>query len=229
MSMSSPQFRGSVRRPKRPWWATALIVGLVIGYIVARPHLEKRFGRAQPEVSGKQVDHESPPGRNAVDRKGLGGRAAAGTDSPDTAGPSDRVGDSTSEARLGELREISPRVFESMAGLRYRPGSEAGHRVDHILKHAEDDPDRPGSHGVFDGDRADILAVIDEAYQKAQRGGRDVKTEREDGRTIHTVNMQKRVGYVGGESGRRRNHPETRHVRLVLEGVDVITAFPLRP
>jgi hypothetical protein len=220
MSMSSPKFRGNVRRPKRPWWATSLIVGLVVGYVFAKPYLEKRFGHDQPEIGGKPAEpaSEPPPSGDAVRTTWSG-----------AADPSVRAGDSTSQVPLGELREVSPRVFESTAGLRYRPGSEEGHRVDHILTHAEDDPDRPGSHGVFDGDRAVILAVIDEAYLKAQRGGRDVKTEREDGRTIHTVNMQKRVGYVGGESGRRRDHPETRHVRLVLEGVDVITAFPVRP
>jgi hypothetical protein len=228
--MSSPprQIGSNIPRSKRPWWVTALLVVLVVGYVVAKPHLEKRFGRALPEIGGTSVEtREERPGddvdfhESAAERNGTGTSVAAA--------PSGRAADDSTDARLGELREVSPRVFESAAGLRYRPGSEEGHRVDHVLTHAEDDPQRPGSHGVFDGDRAVILAVIDEAYLKAQRGGRDVKTDREDGRTIHTVNMQKRVGYVGGESGRRRDHPEARHVRLVLEGADIITAFPVRP
>jgi hypothetical protein len=97
------------------------------------------------------------------------------------------------------------------------------------MRHAQDDPDRPGSHGVFDGGQSEILALLDEAWLLARDGGPDVRTQQEDRRTILTVDMRRRVGYVGGESGRRRGNPSASHVRLVLEGANVITAFPLRP
>ena len=51
--------------------------------------------------------------------------------------------------------------------------------------------------------------------------------EREGRRTVFTVNLGRVVGFVGGQTGKRRNNPAVTHVRLVLEGVNVITAFPL--
>jgi hypothetical protein len=129
----------------------------------------------------------------------------------------------------GGLREIGGGALESAAGLRYRRGSAEGHRIDHVLRHAVDAPERP-VHGVYDGNRAEILALIDEAYTVAQqRGPPDVRAEREGQRTIYTVNLRRRIGYLGGREGARRGRPGLTHLRLVLEGHDVITAFPVRP
>lgn len=116
--------------------------------------------------------------------------------------------------------------FMSPAGLMYGPGSQEGHRLKHLERHTVDDPDRPGSHGVFDGGMPGALALIDKAYQKAKTGVQTSKQE-EDGRVIYTVDMGSRVGYVGGIDGRRRKNPMARRIRLVLERNRVITAYPM--
>ena len=97
------------------------------------------------------------------------------------------------------------------------------------MYHSQDVPNRAGQHGVFDAnEQAEVLAVIDEAYLQAQ-SGKKTRTQEERGRSVHTVDLGRRIGFVGGQSGAKRNHPETRHVRLVLEKERVITAFPVRP
>lgn len=71
------------------------------------------------------------------------------------------------------------------------------------------------------------VRLLDDAYEriKAERSG--ITTEVDGDRTVHTVNMNKRIGYVGGREGNRRRKPMARRVRIVLEGQRVITAYPL--
>ena len=76
--------------------------------------------------------------------------------------------------------------------------------------------------------RQRVVALVDEAYLQAQTG-RDTRTRREEERTVYDVNLRRRIGYIGGTSGNRKNHPEAKHLRLVVEGDRVITAFPVRP
>lgn len=128
----------------------------------------------------------------------------------------------------GNLTQVRPGVFESTAGLIYGPGGSEGHRIDHIMRHTDDDPARP-VHGVFDGDREEILALLDDAYRLALERGPPVQVERDGARTVYTIDMKRRVGFVGGETGRRDGHPDATHIRLVLEDRNVITAFPVRP
>jgi hypothetical protein len=128
---------------------------------------------------------------------------------------------------LGELREIGSDVYLSSAGLKYRPGSREGHRLKHILLHSKDQPNRPGSHGVFHGGREGTLKTIDQAYVIARSPGPRVQKKTEGPRTVLTVDLGRNIGYVGGQNGRRQGNPEVRHVRLVLEGTNLITAFPL--
>ncbi|MEW4488294.1 hypothetical protein AB1L42_09450 [Thalassoglobus sp. JC818] len=126
------------------------------------------------------------------------------------------------------LVEVSKNIFESPAGLVYRSGSVDGHRVDHVLSHAEDIPAKP-IHGVFSGDREEIFKLIDEAWKIAQeRGPPQVETEQNRDRTVLTVDMKRAIGFVGGQSGKRQGHPECRKIRLVVEDQDVITAYPMR-
>lgn len=128
----------------------------------------------------------------------------------------------------GELREIRNLVFESTAGLQYVPGSADTHRLKHIMQHAKDDLSKP-KHGVFEGDRDKILAVIDEAYEKAKIGGKDVRKSLQNERTVFTVNLDRKIGYVGGSSGKRDGNPDCRFLQLVLEDENVvITAYPTR-
>ncbi|TWT57939.1 hypothetical protein KOR42_13070 [Thalassoglobus neptunius] len=126
------------------------------------------------------------------------------------------------------LVEVSENIFESPAGLVYRSGSVDGHRVDHVLSHAEDIPSKP-IHGVFRGDREEIFKLIDDAWKIAQtRGPPQVETEQNRDRTVLTVDMKRPIGYVGGQSGKRQGHPECRKIRLVVEDQNVITAYPMR-
>ena len=127
---------------------------------------------------------------------------------------------------LGKLKELDDNVFESTAGLFYVPGGAEGHRLKHVMQHAKDNPSKP-VHGVFDGDRDEILAVIDEAFMKAKKGGSDVRSEKQNGRRIFTVNLRRRIGQVGGSEGERQGHPDCRFVRIVLENEnEVISAYP---
>jgi hypothetical protein len=94
------------------------------------------------------------------------------------------------------------------------------------MQHAKDNPSKP-VHGVFDGDRDEILAVIDEAFMKTKKGGSDVRSEKQNGRRVYTVNLRRRIGQVGGSEGERQGHPDCRFVRIVLENEnEVISAYP---
>ena len=113
----------------------------------------------------------------------------------------------------------------SPAGLRYTKSSNE-HRLDHVMRHAKNALNRP-VHGVFDGDQAKVIATIDEAYLKAQAGGRGVQREQDRNRTAFTVELNRRVGYVGGQKGQRNGNPPCTKVKLILEDKNVITAYPV--
>lgn len=129
--------------------------------------------------------------------------------------------------RYGILKSIGRDVYLSPAGLRYTPGSQEGHRLKHLERHTEDQPSRPGKHGVFDGGMEKTLAVLDQAYEKGTKGGHGTTKTEDDGRTIYTVDMGRRVGFIGGRDGNRMRKPMARRVRIVLDGDRVITAYPL--
>ena len=51
----------------------------------------------------------------------------------------------------------------------------------------------------------------------------------QNNRTVTTVNLQRRLGYVGGSEGARKRNPECRLVRIVTENRrEVITAYPVQ-
>jgi hypothetical protein len=200
-------------------------------------HEAKDEGKKPPDSeSAGKASHSS------IDRPGTSKRAAGpladrmGTSPRHTRissrGPPDReatdsnVGPSNEDLRYGLLREVSGDQYISPAGLLYAPGSAEGHRLEHLRRHTKDDPGRPGSHGVFDGDMAGALKTIDQAYERAKKGQRTTKKVDAD-RTIYTVDMGKRIGYVGGRDGGRRRNPMARRVCIVLEGNRLITAYPL--
>ncbi|TWU56507.1 hypothetical protein Poly51_24180 [Rubripirellula tenax] len=156
----------------------------------------------------------SSPRADAIDVK----PSNAKTTSPTSAEKSDLL--------FGILREVSADRYISPAGLMYTPGSAEGHRLEHLRRHTVDDPSRPGSHGVFDGDMDGALATIDRAFDRAKKNQKTTKTE-EDGRIIYTVDMGGRIGFVGGRDGGRKRNPMARRVRIVLDGNRVITAYPM--
>lgn len=151
----------------------------------------------------------------------------ANSNRPPPVGSSKRTAESQPE--IGQLRDLGGKVWESAAGLKYGPGSQEKHRLLHVMRHAEDQPRRSGKHGVFlgEGDRKTVLALIDEAYLKALKGGRKVEKKKEGTRVVYTVNMGRRIGFVGGSVGNKQGKPAASKIRLVLEGTNVITAFPL--
>ena len=174
-----------------------------------------------PSTSAKQPDEKKTKPGPLADRirsqPGASGQATRGS-------PQTKDGDD-SELLYGILREVRPKHYLSPAGLQYKPGSAEGHRLEHLRRHVKDDTRRP-FHGVFDGDMAGALKTIDQAFEKAKKGVRTSKKV-DDGRTIYTVDMGKRVGFLGGRDGQRKRNPMARRVRIVLEGTSVITAYPV--
>ena len=204
---------------------TMILVGLVVAFVLLQPSLERWSGIELPDFvddSGQVVEkaHSQP-----IESESASERGDIGPDSTRPEVPSSD--DPTS--KLGELRESDNRVFVSTAGLRYRPGSQEGHRIDHVLRHANEDRSRP-VHGVFDGDRDEIFAIIDEAYLITQeRGPPNATSDQQDGRTVWTIDLGRRIGYVGGQTGERSHHPAAQHLKLILEnGTNVVSAYPVR-
>ena len=131
-----------------------------------------------------------------------------------------------SDPLYGFLTEVGRNRYESPAGLVYGPGSEEGHRLKHIARHLEDQPDRPGSHGVFKGKMKAFLVTIDDAYQRAKKGAKGTTKKPDDGSMVYEVTFEKAIGFIGGEAGGRKKNPSTKKIRLVVRGENVITAFP---
>ncbi len=196
-------------------WIVGLVV-LVVGYFLLQPVLERSLGVDLPGfgdlATNSRTTNTQTPSK------------------PSAKTPTPRPADASAPGELEEiLRSGSRAPYVSPAGLRYTRGSQQGHRLKHLMAHAQDEPDRPGQHGVFDSNNvAEIVALVDEAYLQAQTG-RDTRTQREEERTIYDVNLRRRIGYIGGTSGNRKNHPAAKHLRLVVESDRVITAFPVRP
>ncbi len=149
---------------------------------------------------------------------------------PEKSNPPPKTVANSSDPELGKLKEVEDNVFESTAGLFYGPGGAEGHRLKHVMEHAKDNPQKE-IHGVFDGDgdRDIILAVIDEAFAKAKKGGSDVRSEKQNGNRVYTVNLRRRIGQMGGAQGERQGNPDCRYLRLVLRNEnEVITAYPTK-
>lgn len=99
-------------------------------------------------------------------------------------------------------------------------------RREHVLRHAKDQPDRQGPHGVFDGGEEYVFALLDKAWEfRAKRG---VRKEVDGARTSYTIPMGCRVGYLGGTTGRSKGNPPLFRIFIVVRTgtSEVITAFP---
>ena len=222
---------------------------LAVVYLMVAPTLGRRLGVDLPGFGGGgehaerigpavAADGGDADGRDVLTVAGVvdatqeGGAATSERPGKDTrpAGDGGDAGSKKGDAspQLGVLKKTGDMVFETTAGLVYTRGSADGHRLKHVMRHAEDVPGKP-VHGVFDpgGERA-VFAAIDEAYLIADlRGPPQARKQTEDGRTIWTVDMKRRVGYLGGQSGKRKGNPPLTGIKLVLEGRNVITAFPV--
>ena len=234
-------------------WAVIIVVA-IIGYVLLQPQLNKRFGLSLPSVASlvgdeKQTSQKKQEKLNSNEKTSTtnadsnASKAAteeksdkddsvnkAPTSQPQVSQP--QVSDPTigaerdSEKIHGFLTEVGRNRFESPAGLVYGPGSEEGHRLKHIERHLEDQPKRPGSHGVFEGDMHAFLVAIDDAYSRAKRGDKGTKKIQDEGSTIYEASFKKPIGFLGGQEGGRKRNPPLKQLRIVVRGKSLITAFP---
>lgn len=126
-----------------------------------------------------------------------------------------------------QLKETGKDTWLSPAGLRYRGRDPEGlTRVEHIGRHSQDIPQRDGPHGVFDGGPDVAFAVIDQAWQLARK--RKLRPQREGDRSSYTVDMGRRIGFLGGRTGATKQNPPLNRLFIVFTTgtQDIITAFP---
>lgn len=246
--MTDVKNRGGSKGKKTAGGLLGIVLLLI--YWFAQPVLNEKLGLnlpslrgggaqvATPSTASADAESGSPDASAAIEKNvsdsadlglPLGSSDATDPSRANSAAPNSdgSVSDADGDLRYGLLREVQPDRYLSPAGLMYGPGSQEGHRLKHLERHVRDDPSRPGPHGVFDGGMEGALKVIDRGYEKAKAGQSGVSKEESDGRTVYTVTMGSRIGFVGGRDGNRRNKPMARRLRLVLEGNRVITAFPL--
>ena len=180
----------------------------------------KLFAKKQIQVVGKleryknklQIKLARPDQIRVIGSKGSGGSSV----------PRKKSG--TADFKL---KKIGDESWLSPAGVKYVGRDPQGlSRLEHVLRHASDIPNRAGPHGVFDGDDNGALATIDDAWKKIQR--EKIKPKNEGARSSFTVPMGRRVGFLGGQTGKRKRHPALRRVFIVVRTgtSEVVTAFP---
>lgn len=213
---------------------TMLIVVGVVGYFLAQPFLASKLGIDLPGVGEpsavEAIETASTAPEPVETKQPTQPQRDASRSSKPAGKPAPKSSTTQSAPKLSEfMRDLGREVYESPAGLRYTKGSQHKHRLKHIMAHAVDEPNRPGQHGVFDSpDSVTVFKLIDSAYEQALQK-RNTKAEQEGGRTVYNINVGRRIGYIGGQSGNRRGKPAAKHLRLVVQGKNVITAFPYRP
>lgn len=204
-------------------WLVVFAV-LAVGYLIAAPVLNQKLGWNLPVVTAEEAtaEEEQPANRDVPAPPQETNRDRGSSGSPV---------ESYQDAQLEAIAAgQSTQVYTSPAGLRYTRSRADGHRVRHVMLHARNEPNRPGPHGVFDANEpAEVIALIDEAYQQALRGERTRKTEEANG-TKYDVNMGRRIGYVGGQKGARSRppNPPATMIRLIVNEDRIITAFPIK-
>jgi hypothetical protein len=213
-----------------PKWAFG-IIGLVLAYWLGQPILNRTLGWNLPTIAAMLGEGQEPSNTRVGANTRVGDERTSPRETPsnvELADSSPPAPTHKQEPKVGDfLTEVGPDRYRSPAGLFYTRGSEEGHRLKHIAKHLKDQPTRPGSHGVFDGDLNQVLFWIDEAYQKAKKGDRSARTFKEDDdSTKYEVTFDKAIGYVGGSDGKRKGNPPAKRLRIIVRGQNVITAFP---
>jgi hypothetical protein len=188
-------------------WAITILV-VVIAYVLLQPRLNTWFGWNLPSIPamlGQETATRERP------------TAAAEKSEPPSA----------ASLKYGILKSLGRERYESPAGLVYGPGSEEGHRLQHIERHLKDDPDRPGSHGVFRGSMDQFLMAIDDTYRRARGHAKGTRTRNEEAETIYEAPFEEPVGFLGGSAGREKRNPDLKRLRIVVRGKNLITAFPI--
>ena len=179
---------------------------------------QKKPEQKSPDKPKASSDPNNPPPSKSK-------ASSNGTESSKTSGSATKS-KSPSQSVEDYLKEVGKNRFESPAGLIYKPGSEEGHRLKHIERHLKDIPDRPGSHGVFDGSMVEFLIDIDDAVTRAKRKLKGTSMEEDDGAMVYEAAFDKPIGFLGGETGKRKKNPKVKKMRVVIQDDAVITAFP---
>ena len=99
----------------------------------------------------------------------------------------------------GDIVHVSP------AGLRYGSDPRFGNRVDHVLSHTTPNPNRPGTHSVFNMQGDDALSLVDEAWMR--RGVPDPNDS-----AAFVVDMGRVIGTAGETSIRVIVRPGTNQI-----------------
>ena len=195
---------------RRPWRSGSLLALLIaIGLIAYQTYLD----RSAPPI--RQTDRER--------------EATSPTGDPRESALTKEQRDSSSSTESAPYLRSGPRGQRiSPAGLVYTQSSSGEHRADHVQLHAQDQPQRPGPHGVFDAQGDDLFRLLDEAYRKVLSNAPEVREEPADAdfKKVFVVDMGREIGFLGGQVGQRKGHPRLRNVTLVLAEDRVITAFP---
>lgn len=215
-------------KSSRPKWLTkkrmvcfALIIAATI-YTLLQPKLEEWTGLDLPDLGERQTQKTTNP---SLDRNA---KSVEDSAKASNARKPSGVGNVPSGFRLERLNAST---VQSPAGLQYSV-SNRENRIDHVMRHAVDDPDREFAHGVFsESSQDEILKLLDNAYELIETNSNRVKREPADekGRVAFTIRMPEEIGYVGGKSGSKQGFPKTDRLKMVLEGRSVITAYPTWP
>ncbi len=188
------------------------------------------------DVAGKEANIEDapstvplPPGETTQPPGSESSSSSFGTVAPASAAKPEKSASAKSNDKGFEFEKLPRGELRSPAGLVYGMGPNREHRVDHVMLHAQDHPDRP-VHSVFTGDRDTILRTIDEAYTLIKQNSKRVRkfpVEDDPDRTEYLIDMQRPIGYRGGQQGAGERNPRLTRLKLILaEGNRVITAYP---
>ena len=202
-----------------------VLAALVLGYQYSRPTLEGWLKIDLPAINrrgGRSHAHSNQDDRykanlpSATTNSGQPPRS--GGHSIDLTGSGDF-----------QLKEVGRDRYQTPAGLLYTMGPRGEHRIQHVMRHAKDQPNRP-AHGVFmgNGDQDTVLKIIDDAYELVKTKSHRAVHESSKGNDKYDVDMQRKIGFEGGEKGQRSNNRALNKVRMILDGNRVITAFPVR-
>lgn len=182
------------------------VMALAAIYHFSRPTLEKWTGRSLPAIVNDDRSASNHSGNNDQDHDYDVSFESNG-------------GQNLGKAARAWLKQEGNQ-FRSPAGLKY-----SGNNIDHVLLHCKDNTSKP-THGIFVGGGAEVMQMVDEAYEKVKSGDRSVDSEKSRGRMTHIVSMGRVVGHTGGQKAKKRGRDELRKIKLVLDGDRVITAFP---
>ena len=211
-----------------PWrrFVSIVLVLLVLGYKYAQPTLQRVTGVDLPTLNDRQIGNQNRNSGAPHDYSVNLPAADRSYSKPDSVS-----GTITSFSNSSfNLKDLGGNQFESPAGLLYTMGARGEHRIDHVMRHARDMPDRP-AHGVFvgGGDQAAVLKIVDDAYRLATSKSPKAKHSKSRGNDAWVVSMGRKIGFDGGQKGKRNGGRSLNSVKLILsDGNQVITAYPVK-